>query len=188
LLWDLTGKSGVAAPAGEPTEKEVAGWWADLAGEDGRRAQAAVWRLAEAPGTSVPFLRRRLRPVTAAEMRQIRGHIADLDSDTFAVRRKALERLEGLGLVAAPALREALKGDGSAEVRRRVGDLLEAVSARPPSGEPLRTLRALAVLERADTPEARHLLRELAGGAPGAWLTQEAKANCARQSAFRAAP
>jgi RNA polymerase sigma factor (sigma-70 family) len=185
VLWDLTGKSGAAAvPAAEPGEKEVAGWWADLAGEDARRAQAAVWRLAEAPAASVPFLRQRLRPVTDAQMKQTRQHIADLDSETFAVRQKAFEQLQGLGRAAAPALREALKQGVSAEVRRCVEELLGS-AGKPPTGEPLRVLRALAALEHADAPEARRLLRELADGAPGAWLTQEAKAVSARQSSGR---
>jgi hypothetical protein len=180
LLWDLTGKSGpVAGPAGEPGEKDIAGWWADLSGDDARRAQAAVWRLAETPGRFVPFLRQRLRPATDAWAKQIRQHIAELDSDTFAIRQKAFEQLAGLGRAAAPALREALRGNPSAEVRRRVAELLERAS-RPPTGEELRTLRALAALEHARTPEARRLLEELAGGVPEAPQTQEARAALAR--------
>jgi hypothetical protein len=58
---------------------------------------------------------------------------------------------------------------------------LERLSTQPPSGEPLRTLRALAALDHADTPDARRLLDELAGGAPGAWLTQETKAVTVRR-------
>jgi hypothetical protein len=44
------------------------------------------------------------------------------------------------------------------------------------SGEALRTVRAIEVLERTATPEACKLLRELAKGAPGARLTREAAA------------
>jgi hypothetical protein len=55
------------------------------------------------------------------------------------------------------------------------------------AGEPLRTLRAVAVLERAGTPESRRLLETLAEGVPGAWLTREAKAACDRLG-LRAAP
>jgi len=46
----------------------------------------------------------------------------------------------------------------------------------PPSPEQLRTLRAVAVLEQLGTPEARGLLDKLAQGAPGALVTEEAKA------------
>jgi RNA polymerase sigma factor (sigma-70 family) len=177
LIWDVT----LPAPQlGEVGEKEVAAWWDDLASTDAARAWAAVWRLAEAPDASVPFLRRQLHPVTEADEKQVRQDIADLDSDTFAVRQKALRHLEHLGPAAGPALRGAQAGDVSPEVRRRLEQLLEGVSSGPVSGEPLRTLRAVAVLEHAGRPEARRLLREVADGAPGAWLTQGAKASLER--------
>jgi hypothetical protein len=41
-------------------------------------------------------------------------------------------------------------------------------------------LRAVQVLEYAGTAEARHLLKELAGGAPAARLTQEVRAALGR--------
>ena len=62
------------------------------------------------------------------------------------------------------------------EVRRRAELLLPKLAAPAlPTGERLRTWRALAVLEQLGTPEAVGLLRELAGGAPGAWLTRQAQ-------------
>jgi RNA polymerase sigma factor (sigma-70 family) len=173
LVWDLT----MPAPSsGEPGVKELTVWWADLGGANAGRAYAAVWRLAEAPAVSVPFLRGHLRPVTEAQARQVRQDIADLDSDTFAVREKAFRELEALGPAAEPALREARGKPVSPEVRRRLDQLLEEVSSGPVSGEPLRTVRALAALEHAGTAEARRLMRELAEGVPGAWLTEEAQA------------
>ena len=167
VLWDLTGKAG---------EKEVAGWWADLAGEDALRAWAAVWRLADAPAASVPFLRRQLRPVTDAEVKQIRQHIADLDSETFAVREKAHKELQRLGMAAWPALREALEKEPSAEFRRRAEKLLDPAIEFSSSPEELRQVRALQVLEQIRSPESRRLLEKLAAGAPEARLTRDAKA------------
>jgi WD40 repeat protein len=181
LLWDLLLALGAAPPAaGNPGEQEVARWWADLAGAEAGKAYAAVWRLAGVPGASVPFFRQRLRPVTDAEVKAIREHIADLDSGSFAVRQKAFDRLKSLGLAAAPALRQEAEKKLSLEARRRVEQLLENLRDRPAPGESLRTLRALAVLEYAGTPEARGLLQELAGGAADAWLTREAGAAWAR--------
>ena len=181
LIWDWPQAVEVASPLIKtPTEKEIAAWWADLAGADARRAYAAVWRLAEAPAASVPLLRRHLRPMTDADRQAIRQHIKDLDAEAFAVREQAFRELETLGPVAAADLRRALEEKPSPEMRRRIERLLDSLSSRPLAGEPLRTLRALAVLEYAGTPEVRRLLSKLADGAPGGWLTQEAKAACER--------
>src|SRR5262249_20943196 len=102
--------------------------------------------------------------------------VTDLDSDKFQVRTAATAQLKALGELAEPALRRALAGDPSAEVRRRVEQLLEKVQEWAPPPERLREVRAVDVLERAATPEARKLLHELAKGAPEARLTREARA------------
>jgi RNA polymerase sigma factor (sigma-70 family) len=173
LVWDLPL---ALRPAGDSGDREVAASWEDLASGDAGRGYAAVWQLAGAPAAAVPFLRERLKPTTEEEVNKIPRYIRDLDSDTFVVRQKAQQQLERLGPAAESALRKAREQESSAEVLRRIDELLERLSSGSWSGEPLRTLRALAVLEQADTPEARRLLHELAGGAPEAWLTQEAQA------------
>jgi RNA polymerase sigma factor (sigma-70 family) len=179
LLWDLPLALGARPSAREAGEKEVAALWIDLAGADAARAYAAVWKLAATPA-SVPLLRRHLRPDTDAQQKEVRQWLQDLDSRSFAVRDRAFRRLKSLGQAAGPALRLALAKTRSLEVQRRLQRLLENLRHRPMSGEPLRTLRALVVLEQAATSEARRLLRELAAGAAGGWLTQEAKAVCER--------
>ena len=91
------------------------------------------------------------------------------------MREGATKELESLGDEATDALRQALKGNVSAEVRRRVEHLL---SARDPATVPtsqLRAVRAVEVLEQMGTAEARDLLKELAKGEPDSWLTKEAK-------------
>jgi RNA polymerase sigma factor (sigma-70 family) len=172
LLWDLT-----AGPKrADATDKEVAAWWVALAGEDAARADEAAWRLADVPVLSVAVLRRHLRPVTTADIDAARARIAELDSETFAVREKATAELERLGLNVVPLLKRSL-GDGpSPEAKRRISELLEKLGPFPSAGEPLRTWRALTVLERAGTAEARCLLETLAGGEPDAWLTRESAA------------
>ena len=65
------------------------------------------------------------------------------------------------------------------EVRRRILDILKTPKPGPGfvlGGEPLRAVRAVAVLARVGTPEARKLLRELAGGAKNALATRTAQA------------
>ena len=90
-------------------------------------------------------------------------------------RQRAAADLEQLGEAAAPALRQALARDLSAEARRRVQQLLRKGQELVPSGEPLRALRAVEVLEQVGTSEARRVLQSLARGAPEARLTGEAK-------------
>src|SRR5262249_23559723 len=100
--------------------------------------------------------------------------IAELDSDTFAVREKANEELEKLGDAVAGELRQALRSPPSLEARRRLEALLDKVQGALVAGERLRSVRAVETLEQIGTPEARQLLESLAKGAPGARLTQEA--------------
>jgi RNA polymerase sigma factor (sigma-70 family) len=173
LVWDLAGRRGAA-----PGQEGLAAAWADLTGDDAARAYDAVRRLAATPGEVVPFLRGHLRPVPVADEKHIARLVADLDSDEFAVREKASGELERLGDPAVPACRKALEGKPSAEMRQRLEKLLEREDRGrwSPTGERLRQLRALEALELTGGDEALRRLEELAGGMPGAWLTEEAKA------------
>jgi RNA polymerase sigma factor (sigma-70 family) len=171
LVWDLTpGK-----PAATTGDQAVAAWWADLAGDDAARASDAAWHLAAIPGPAVTLLRQHLRPVTADDTKAARARIAELDSESFDVREKAAAELERGGTAAVPLLERALRDGPSLEAKRRVEQLLEKLGPLPASGEPLRAWRALAVLERAGTPQAKRLLQELAAGEPDVWLTREAR-------------
>jgi hypothetical protein len=96
------------------------------------------------------------------------------------VRQGATQELEKLGEAAEVALRTALTQKPALEPRRRIESLLEKL--RTPSGDQLRQLRAIQVLEYAATPEARRLLETLAKGAEGGPLTREAQASCQRLS------
>jgi hypothetical protein len=108
----------------------------------------------------------------------MRGLLADLDGDSFERRKAAVKRLKELGLQAEPALRAALGEKPSAEQRRRIEEVLAALppAPQPPSAEELRQLRALIVLERIGSPEARRLLEEVAKGPESALLTRQARA------------
>jgi hypothetical protein len=87
-----------------------------------------------------------------------------------------MRELENLGEQAEPALRKALEGKPPAEVRRQVEELLAKLQGPLTSPEPLRAVRAVAVLEQIGTPKARRVLEALSEGAPTGRLTQEAKA------------
>jgi RNA polymerase sigma factor (sigma-70 family) len=164
LVWDLAADSAPAKP-----ER----LWADLAAEDAHKAYRAVQGLAAAPGPAVAYLKDRLRPVPEVEARRVERLLADLDGDDFTVREAAAKELTELLEQVGPALRQALKEARSAEVRKRLEGLLAASKGVPPR-DTLRALRAVWVLERVGTPEARHLLEALTKGAPGARQTIEA--------------
>jgi WD40 repeat protein len=169
LIWDLVG----SAPG------ELPPLWAALAGEDARKAHRGLWGLVAAPRRAVAFLRPRLRaaaPPTPRQARQITRWLADLNSDEFAQRRQAAEGLRKLGRLAEPALRKALADRPSVEVRRQVRRLLEGLAKAPVSPQERQALRAVQALEHIGTPDARRLLRALAGGRAEARLTREAQA------------
>ena len=90
-------------------------------------------------------------PPKAGHVQQL---IADLDSDDFATREKASQALAKLGSAATAALRRTLADNPSAEVRRRVQELLKQLPPAGPSADLLRELRAVEVLERIGSPGA----------------------------------
>jgi WD40 repeat protein len=184
LVWDLAGRG---ARGGAPSAAERDVLWGELLGDDAPRADRAVRRLAASPKSAVGLFRERLKPVVPADEKHVARLIADLDSEDFSTREKSAAELDKLGDLASEACRKALAGRPSAEVRRKLAALLEkqAGEARKPSAERVRLLRALEVLELAATEEARRLLAELAKGAPGAWLTEEAKMAAARLERIR---
>jgi dipeptidyl aminopeptidase/acylaminoacyl peptidase len=163
-----------------PSEKELKGLWADLAGEDAAKAYRAIWTLAASPQQAVPFLRKHLKPAVPAEPQKLKPLLADLDSPRFAVREKAIRELAKLGDLAEPALKGMLEKKPSLEVRQRVERLLEQLQGSVVTPDRLREIRAVEALEHIGTAEARRLLEQLAEGAEGARLTREARASYQR--------
>jgi WD40 repeat protein len=179
VLWDATGLE-----RARDLGPEV--WWLELGSTDAARAYAAVWGLAEAPKTTVAFLKGRLRPVEVASPAEIDRLIADLGHKRFQVRDRAMQRLRRLGDAPEAALRKALTAGLELEAIRRLETLLRPINDPLQSAEPLRAGRAVEVLELIGTPEARQVLQSLAKGAEDAALTREARASL-RRLARRAA-
>jgi WD40 repeat protein len=182
LLWDVAGlipaeRSELPDPkAGQPLQL-----WEDLAAADPGRADRAIRLLAAAPAQAVPLLRERLRPAAKPDAERVKLLVADLDSKQFTVRDQAARELDELGDVVEPALQQALKRGPSLEVQRRIEGLLaKCAETAVPAPERLRVLRALEVLERIGSTEARRILETLAGGAAGARQTREAAASARR--------
>jgi hypothetical protein len=182
LVWDLIGGGSASLSA---AGRDAC--WLDLADKDAAKAYRAVCRLIAAPADALTLLRPRLKPVDGVDARRIERWIADLDADVFSVRDKATAELRKLGELAEPALRKILASRPSLELRRRVQSLLDDIAQHQwrPTPELLRQLRAVEVLERLGTPEARKLLETLAGGAAGARQTREARAAVQRLQIYQ---
>jgi WD40 repeat protein len=147
--------------------------WADLASEDAGQAYRAIGTLAGGPKSSVSFLAQHLKPVPSPDPQKLKALFLDLDHDQVAVRERASTQLSVFGESIVPFLHRELAANSSAEVRRRIGQLLDNLK-HPPSAETLRQLRAVEALERIHTPEAVRILSILSGGAKGALLTRDA--------------
>ncbi len=173
LVWDAGGRTASGGrKGGGLSGQEVETLWAGLASPEGARGERAMWALVGAPGQSLAVLRERLRPIPAPEAGRVNRLVGELAAARFATREAATAELERLGEAARPALHKALAGEPPLEVRRRIERLLGRVEG----SERLRAARALAALERIGTAEARRVLERLAGGAPEARLTREARA------------
>jgi hypothetical protein len=185
LLWDV---SRLAAPLRrrDVTPQALARLWADLLDPDAAVAFRAIWALAAAPDRAVPFLRLRLVPDRTEEAfeREARGLIADLDSRHFPTRQTAEGSLRQMGKRAGSLLREARNRPVSAEVAKRLDELLDRLKAGL-SDEELQIVRAVEALERSGTKEAQALLAELAAGRAGDITTDEATAALKRVRATR---
>ena len=183
LIWDVAAAPAIAPrPETNLTDRELESAWENLAGADAARAYKATGKLVRASGQAVPFLRKHLRPAVAPDPRQLATLVANLDSDDFKIREKASAELANLAELAEPTLRKKLADTPSQEVRTRIGILLERLAdlRRELTPRELRALRAVEVLEQAGTPEARQMLKELAGGAHDSHLTRDARAGLKR--------
>jgi WD40 repeat protein len=179
LVWDLN-----AFPTEALTQDgsvNVVGWWADLAKDDAATAYAAMWRFSElSPEAGVQFLRDKLKPAVVPDAIAIQQVVSELASNDFSTREQATVRLVELGSQATHELAQAARTSESPETRKRALEILNKTADPIPKGDTLRTLRAIAILERTEHVEARKVLLLLAGG--GAWAreTDEAKAALGR--------
>jgi hypothetical protein len=160
LIWDLSAATWPTAKV-DFERKPLEQLWSDLE-RDARTAQKAIRALAATPVRTVLFLSRHLMPMTA-DRSQIEELLTDLDSNEFTRREAASRNLARIRDRVAPRLRQALQDKPSLELRKRI----EVILAEPKESpvETVRTLRAIDVLERANTPEARRILEKLSRSA-----------------------
>lgn len=169
-VWSLLPANGTAI--GQPTPlapQDLDDLWSRLADADAAGPYSAIQRLVGAGRQAVSMLENRLRPGPNPGDQVVSRLISDLDSSRFAVRQKAREELERLGIRAQAALQEKLEQKPSLEMKRNIEQILGRIERFP-----LRELRAVEVLEHIGSPEARRLLAKLADGKDGFPLIRDA--------------
>jgi RNA polymerase sigma factor (sigma-70 family) len=178
LIWDLVGRLRKPKDAQPLTAGQLEALWNHLLDADAAKAFRAIGDLVVAGDEAALYLKKQLSPVPipdAALTERATQLVADLDSDKFAVRQKAMVELDKMGDAAAGALRKALAAPLSLETRRRIEQILTGLDGKQGALH-LRKSRALEALELIATSAARDVLQALAAGDPGARLTQEASA------------
>jgi WD40 repeat protein len=149
--------------------------WLTVGQTDAEKAAQAMQALTDRPKETIALCKERLRPVPIVDPKRLGQLIVDLQNDQYLVRQRATEELQQLGGQAHSALEKVLDAQPPVESRRRVEALLKKLE--PPFTAPdlLRSIRAVEVLERIGTMEARLLLETLAGGGRGHRLTKDAR-------------
>lgn len=178
IVWDATGMALPIDPKHRP--KDAADAWARLTDRDAVVGFAAMKYLASRPAEAVPLIAKHLRTVSTADPKKVAGLIEKLGSPDFAEREAAEKGLAAVSEAAAEQLRTAAVATESPEVRQRLAGLLAPIDGLARTGDRLRMVRAVEVIERAGTAEARALLTEWADGARGAVLTETARAALSR--------
>jgi hypothetical protein len=181
LLWDPLDprRRGSRTPPGGLTDRELDTLWDDLDEATPGQGYRAACTLAAAPREALALFQRALKPEPHKDKKQVTQLIGDLDNEQFSTREAAFEKLTRMGRIIKPELEEASRNPPSAEVRKRLAGLLEKIDTSPDPGA-LRKIRAVQLLERCASDEAKRLLKQLAKGEPAAPLTQEAKAALSR--------
>jgi hypothetical protein len=174
-IWDVRRITQRRRRMTERSLAQLEGDWKDLAG-GAAAGYAAQGRLVSSRGRAVAFLEKQLQRTLPLDIRRTQRLIADLDNERYNVRERAARELEKLGERAGPALRKALAGKPSLEVRRRLEGLLKRLESASPPVETVRQIRAVEVLESIGEREALRVLNKLAAGPPEWRMTQEARA------------
>jgi WD40 repeat protein len=180
MIWDLASLMEDSQQKDRPRAADPESLWADLSGDNAPGAYRSLLAMADDPVHTVPLLSARLKPTEPADPRQVARWIAELGSDRYVTLEAAMAGLEERIGEIGPALQKGLKAGPGAEARQRLEALLAASEGFVRSGEVLRQLRAIAVLERIGTEDARRVVERLSSGAEGSRTTREARSTLAR--------
>lgn len=179
LVWDMLPEKWKLPPkAASEKPANAQQLWADLMA-DARTAFHAANLLADSPTDCLTLFRESLKPAPGLDRKEIEKLIGQLDDKQFNVRENAVKELRRKRDEVDPILKQWLEKTQSAEVRRRIKEILTG-PVPTPSPERLRELRAVGVLEHIGNADARALLGKLAAGDRNSRLTRAAKAGLLR--------
>jgi hypothetical protein len=164
--------------------KRTRALWVELASADAARAYRASHALASSPTQALRLFNKELCPARGPPPGLADLLVRGLASDEYEARQRSEAGLKQLGEYAAASLRRATLNP-DLEVRLRAERLLALHFSPLRDPKRLREVRAVEVLERIGTREARELLESLASGHPDARLTREALSSLTRMEAVR---
>ncbi len=150
--------------------------WKLLAEENTLTSPPNMWTLIDDGDKTTAFLKDMMAPVGDMDRAELDKLLADLDSDTFSVRKAAGDKLAAKVRANWPLLQEAREQATSLEVRTALGAVLAKVDIVTPNQEKY----AVRILERIKTPAARNLLRTIADVKMETNLQKCARAGLAR--------
>jgi hypothetical protein len=179
LIWDVT-RLTPPAPSRELDGCRLTERWHDLTGPDAARAYATMGELTRYPREAVALLRNKLTADLGKYADRLARLLIDLDGDDFIRRRNASKELAEMGRLAEAALTKALEHPPSLEFKRRAEDLLRRLDCQPQNPKRLSALRAIEILERVATEDARDLLDRLAKEATDAEVAHDAGVSLGR--------
>jgi hypothetical protein len=168
-----------------PKLGELESIWDDLARNDEagtKKAWQGIAAMSKMPARAVPFLKERVKAVPHADAKMVAQLLIEIDSNVFRTRTLAHAKLKELGELAHPAIEKKLaEKSRSLETTRLLRELADQAKTVL-TGEELQRLRAVEILEQAGTPDARAVLADLARGADGVVLSEQARRALARLS------
>jgi hypothetical protein len=178
LEWDLTAPAADWAPPADAPAADLAALADRLGSNDPVAAYEAAATLAAHPAKVPDLIRARVAPVRPADPAELAALVRDVASPDYNTRRRAAGGLRQIGEAAAAALEGHHVTPGTPGTR-----IAAELRQKAWTPELVRAVRAVELLERVGTPEARKVLAELAGGAPGTTLTRVAAEAAARVAA-----
>ena len=185
LIWDLKPPS-TKPPTQADLEKAV-----DLLRlQNANQGRDAMATLMAGGDQSVPVLAPHLKPIEKSPERdkKIQKLIQDLGDENFFTREKASKELSALGPPVVPVLKTELGKKPSPEVDRRIRVLLKNLNSplKKFSGEALRRIRAIEVLEKIGTAPAEDVLKLVAKGPASSQEVNDARSALQRLQNLKA--